>query len=159
MINSNINTSYFYNSYINNYSQEINSELFNLSEESINKIGVHYLCTQCLKFPYIQFYKDRKFIRLTCSCFNNKKILIKDLFEKHILFIGNNYDNLFSTIKFIFVLDKRFILLLFSIDKIFFSNKSLIKIFLLLKQEQVNLICFLSLQNLIKGNFRHLVHK
>ena len=42
----------------------------------------------------------KKYIRLTCSCFNNKKILIKDLFEKNILSIENNSNkNLLSTSK------------------------------------------------------------
>ena len=52
--------------------------------------------------------------------------------------------------------------LLFLIKRLYLfsnENKSSIKIFLLLKQEQVNLIFFLSLQNLIKGNLRHLVQK
>ena len=82
----------------NNISQEINSDLFNLDIENINNNRDHYLCTQCLKFPYIKFCKDRKHIRLTCSCFNNKKILIKDLFTKNSLFIENNSNiNLLST--------------------------------------------------------------
>jgi len=54
------------------------------------------------------------------------------------------------------------ILLLFLIKRLYLfsdENKSSIKIFLLLKHEQVNLIFLLSLQNLIKGNFRHFVQK
>ena len=52
--------------------------------------------------------------------------------------------------------------LLFLIKRLYLfsnENKSSIKILLLLKQEQVNLIFLLSLQNLIKGNLRHLVQK
>ena len=79
------------NSNYSSSSQEINSQYLDI--ENINNISSHYLCSQCLKFPYIKFCKDRKHIRLTCSCFNNKKILIKDLFEKNILSIENNIEN------------------------------------------------------------------
>ena len=89
---------YLNNSHLNNTSEEINSDLSNLDIENIYNIRDHYLCTQCLKFPYIKFCKDRKNIRLTCSCFNNKKILIKDLFENNFLSIENNsIINLLST--------------------------------------------------------------
>ena len=81
------NSSYFDKLNLNNTSQETNNQLTNIEIETINNDRDHYLCTQCLKFPYIKFCKDRKHIRLTCSCFNNKKILIKDLFEKNILYI------------------------------------------------------------------------
>ena len=88
-------------SYLNeldNTSQKINSHFSNLDIENINNNKDHYLCTQCLKFPYIKFCKNRKHIRLTCSCFNNEKILIKDLFEKNFLSIKCNSNiNLFST--------------------------------------------------------------
>ena len=49
----------------------------------INNYIDHYLCAQCLKFPYIKFCKDRKNIRLTFSCFNNRKFVIKVLFDKY----------------------------------------------------------------------------
>ena len=42
----------------------------------------HYLCRECHKFPLIDFCKDIKYIKYTCSCVNNKKILIKDLNEE-----------------------------------------------------------------------------
>ena len=42
----------------------------------------NYLCPKCYKFPFIDFKKDKKYIKFTCSCFNNKKILIKDLLDK-----------------------------------------------------------------------------
>ena len=83
---------------LSNTYEEINGQLSNLDIENINNDRDHYLCTQCLKFPYIKFCKDRKHIRLTCSCFNNKKILIKDLFEKNILSIEiNSNKNLLLT--------------------------------------------------------------
>jgi len=89
---------YLNNLHLNNTSEEINSDLSNLDISNINNNRDHYLCTQCLKFPYIKFCKDKKHIRLTCSCFNNKKILIKDLYEKNLLYIENKSNiNLLST--------------------------------------------------------------
>jgi len=90
--------SYLNNSNLSNTSEKINSHIFNLDISNIYNNRDHYLCTQCLKFPYIKFCKDRKHIRLNCSCFNNKKILIKDLLEKNILSIENNSNiNILST--------------------------------------------------------------
>ena len=98
---SDSNTFNFSNSYLNISTRETISQLTNLDIEKINNIRNHYLCTQCLKFPYIKFCKNRKHIRLTCSCFNNKKILIKDLFENNILsFETNNNLDLLSTTNF-----------------------------------------------------------
>ena len=77
MMDSTNNFSFLNNSNLNNTSQEIEDQLTNLEIGNIKNDRVHYLYTQCLKFPYIKFCKDRKHIRLTCSCFNNKKILIK----------------------------------------------------------------------------------
>jgi len=74
------------------------SQLFHTDTEPIYDKSNHYFCTKCLKFPFIEFCKDRKNIRLTCSCFNNKKVLIEDLFSfenKYNLLIKNN--NLFTT--------------------------------------------------------------
>ena len=98
--NSDKNLSKFYGS---------NSNIMSQSKDNINKISpsnlepilnsYHYLCPNCLKFPFIKFYKDRKNIRWTCSCINNKKILIKDLFNRIIndsignSFISLNIDN------------------------------------------------------------------
>ena len=75
------------------------NESFNLDIESINNTenSSHYFCTKCLKFPYIKFSKDRKYIRLKCCCINNKKILIKELYEGNILSFKNNYTNLLSS--------------------------------------------------------------
>jgi len=61
-----------------------NSILFNTNTESINNFYNynHYFCTNCKKFPFIKFCKDRKNIRFICSCFNNKKISIKEFFKR-----------------------------------------------------------------------------
>ena len=56
-----------------------------LSENNYNQ---HFFCTQCHKFPFIKFCKDRKNIKLTCSCFNNKNFSIKELFT-----LMSNKDN------------------------------------------------------------------
>ena len=71
-------------------------ELFNINTESINNDNYynHYLCIKCHKFPFIKFCKNRKDVRLTCSCFNNKKITIKKLYK--ILNINDSKANLFS---------------------------------------------------------------
>ena len=69
--------SYLNNSNLRKTSEEIISHLSNLDISNINNNKDHYLCTQCLKFPY------------------NEKILIKDLFEKNILFIKNNSNKIF----------------------------------------------------------------
>ena len=69
----------FYGSFLD----KKDSEIFKTNIETI-KIDYnysHYFCTNCLKFPFIKFCKDRKTIRLTCCCFNNKKILIEELFK------------------------------------------------------------------------------
>ena len=76
------NNSSYSNSNLSISSQKLNRLLSNKDIENININRDHYLCTRCLKFPFIKFCKDRKHIRLTCSYFNNKKILIKDLFQK-----------------------------------------------------------------------------
>jgi len=88
------------NSNIPEGKEDNKSQLFNIDIEPIYDKSNHYFCTKCLKFPFIKFCKDRRNIRLTCSCFNNKKILIEDLFSfesKYNLLIKNN--NLFTTIK------------------------------------------------------------
>ena len=48
--------------------------------------GYHYLCPKCHIFPFIEFTKSKKYIKFTCLCYDNKEILIKDLFDK-----SNNY--------------------------------------------------------------------
>ena len=83
MENSNNLSSNFYPSILNNISQskDNKNEILKLDLEPIFE-SHHYLCPDCLKFPFIKFCKDRKNIRLTCSCINNKKILIKDFLHK-----------------------------------------------------------------------------
>ena len=98
MNDSSNNITYINNSNLNSTAPETNNQFPNLDIENINNNRNHYSCTQCFKFPYIKFCKDKKHVRLTCSCFNNEKILIKDLFEKNILSIENNSNiNLLST--------------------------------------------------------------
>ena len=81
-----ITSSKFYGSKLNSLGQsttEKRNELFNTDEELIykNYNDSHYFCTKCHMFPFIKFNKDRKNVRLTCSCFNNKKILIEEIFK------------------------------------------------------------------------------
>ena len=66
-----------------NYEQSKDNEIFITNMESINNDNNynHYFCTKCYKFPFIKFCKDRKNVRLTCSCFNNKKVSLKELFK------------------------------------------------------------------------------
>ena len=47
-----------------------------------SNFSLHYLCPDCLIFPFIKFCKDKKHIKLTCLCFNNEKILITDFLDK-----------------------------------------------------------------------------
>jgi len=67
------------------YDQSIDNinEIFNTNTDSINNDYNynHYFCTKCNKFPFIKFCKDKKNVRLTCCCFNNKKISIEELFK------------------------------------------------------------------------------
>ena len=91
-------TIYGSNSNIPTIKSDDKSQLFSTDTEPINENSNHYFCTNCLKFPFIKFCKDRRNIRLNCSCFNNKKILIEDLFSfesKYNLLIKKN--NLFAT--------------------------------------------------------------
>jgi len=81
-----------------NISNQKKDQSYNSDIGSIYDNSLHYFCTKCLKFPFIKFCKDRKSIRLTCSCFNNKKVLIEDLFlfeNKYSLLIKKN---IFSTL-------------------------------------------------------------
>ena len=72
---------------------ERNIQPFSPDTTTIEKIenSSHYICTKCFKFPFIKFCKDRKHIRLTCSCFNNYKILIRDFFKENSLSMENLY--------------------------------------------------------------------
>jgi len=82
--NSNIfcgsNIYYQERSSIDNINEIINS---NIEPINNNYNDSHYFCTNCYKFPFIKFKKDRKHIRVTCSCFINKKILIKEFLKKN----------------------------------------------------------------------------
>ena len=71
-----------YSSYLEQVTENDN-EIFNTNIDSIiNDYNYnHYFCTNCNKFPFIKFCKDRKNVRLTCSCYNNKKITFKELFK------------------------------------------------------------------------------
>ena len=78
----------FYDSSLEQSINNIN-EIFNTNIDSINNDYKynHYFCTKCYKFPFIRFCKDRKNVRMTCSCFNNKKLSIEELFK--IIYIKN----------------------------------------------------------------------
>ena len=71
-----------YSSYLEQVTENDN-EIFNTNIDSIiNDYNYnHYFCTNCNKFPFIKFCKDRKNVRLTCSCYNNKKITFEELFK------------------------------------------------------------------------------
>ena len=49
--------------------------------------GYQYICPKCHQFPLIEFTESIKTIKLGCKCYNNKEILIKDLFDKYNKFI------------------------------------------------------------------------
>ena len=83
--NNTIDSSKMYN-YIQEQSTDNNANLEQIKNDYNYR---HYFCARCHKFPLIKFCKDRKNIRFTCSCFNNKKILIEELFK-----INSNKDNL-----------------------------------------------------------------
>ena len=81
-----LTSSKLYGSKINTLGQsttEKRNKLFNTEEETIykNYNDSHYFCNKCHKFPFIKFNKDRKSVKLTCSCFNNKKTLIEEVFK------------------------------------------------------------------------------
>ncbi len=63
-----------------NLIQSTDNTIFNTSIGTINNDCYlnHYFCIKCLKFPFVKFCKDKKNVRMTCSCFNNKKISIKE---------------------------------------------------------------------------------
>ena len=80
---NNINSSnQFYGSFLEKFADNKN-EIFTTNIETIKKDynDNHYFCKKCYKFPFIKFCKDKKNIKLTCSCFNNKKISIEELFK------------------------------------------------------------------------------
>ena len=74
-----LTSSKFYGSKLN----ILGESTFNMDEEPINNNynDSHYFCAKCHMFPFIEFNKDRKSVRLTCSCFDNKKMTIEEVFK------------------------------------------------------------------------------
>ncbi len=71
------------------YNIQVSNSINNKNRLSISNINpilkeeeYHYLCPKCYKFPLIEFTKSIKYVKFTCSCYNNKKISIKDLFDE-----------------------------------------------------------------------------
>ena len=80
-----INSEEFYHSFLNNKNSLLNNDIDTILPRYQNHY--HYLCPECQKFPLIEF-KNKKNIRITCSCINNQKISIStflDNIEKNIL--------------------------------------------------------------------------
>jgi hypothetical protein len=71
--------------------REPTQSLFKTDTEtiSITDYQYFYLCIKCHKYPLIEFCKDKKHIKYSCSCVNNKKIKIKD-------YLDDIYSNSFS---------------------------------------------------------------
>ena len=67
----------FYSDFHNSFSIDSHESI--LKPEDFD----HYLCPNCHIFPFIEFTKSKNFINFTCLCYNNKEILIKDLFDKN----------------------------------------------------------------------------
>ena len=65
---------------IENANNENENQSFSFNIESLFT-NHHYLCYKCKKFPFIEFCKDYKTIKYTCSCRTNEKKLIKDLLD------------------------------------------------------------------------------
>ena len=91
--NSTMTSTKFYGSFINqNLTKSNISSIFNSPIDPIeNNSSSHYLCTKCLKFPIIDFCKDRENVKLTCCCYKNKKFKINDLIDEkeNLIFINN----------------------------------------------------------------------
>ena len=86
-----------FNKFDDLYSEKLTDNkngIFNTNIESIKNDYNHYFCTNCNKFPFIKFCKNRKNVRMTCSCFNNKKISIEELFK--IIYIKKRRANILS---------------------------------------------------------------
>jgi len=61
-----------------------NNEIFNTDIKSLKSdydYDNHYFCTKCHKFPFVKFCKNRKNVKITCSCFNNRTISIEEFFK------------------------------------------------------------------------------
>ena len=91
--NSTMTSTKFYGSFLNpNLTTSNISSIFNLSIDPIeNNSSSHYLCTKCLRFPLIEFCKDKEHVKLTCCCFKTKKCTINDLLDEkeNLIFINN----------------------------------------------------------------------
>ena len=78
----------YFDKQIHNSKNDVNNKSFS-KDEPISK-GVHYyyhyLCPNWKIFPFIEFTNSKKYIIFSCSCYNNKEILIKDLLD-----VSNNY--------------------------------------------------------------------
>ena len=78
------------------HSTNSDGQPFITNQSTINRLEkYHYLCQNCLGFPFIEFFKDMKYIKFTCFCLNHQKILIKDLFNgtNNIIFIDKSNSN------------------------------------------------------------------
>ena len=89
----------FYYSNLTDQSNNLTKDEKQLSFQNIEPIlkqedNYHYLCPKCHIFPFIEFTKSKKYIIFTCFCYNNKEILIKDLFDENKNYITiNNLSN------------------------------------------------------------------
>ena len=85
------------------YGSNTNIHIDNESLDDINKKSLqnidfilkkedeyHYLCPNCFKFPFIEFCKTKKYVKLTCSCYFSKIISIIDLFDESKNYITRN---------------------------------------------------------------------
>ena len=81
--NESLSSTKFYGSYKEQLANN-NIDIFCTSIESImkNYNNNFIFCKQCKKFPFIKLCKNKKNIIFTCSCINNKKISIEELFNK-----------------------------------------------------------------------------
>ena len=103
MQNINEDSSKFYNhsSYGSlSFSNEKNfNSSFHLKMTQIIKLEdprIHYRCPKCGNFPLIEFKKNQEDISYSCSCFKDKCIAIKELFNtenKYLTFINNDNEN------------------------------------------------------------------
>ena len=86
----------FYGSYTNIHIDnesldDINKKSFqNIDFILIKEDEYHYLCPNCFKFPFIEFCKTKKYVKLTCSCYFSKIISIIDLFDESKNYITRN---------------------------------------------------------------------
>ena len=82
-----LNISEFFDSNLITQKNTSTTERFQNIEPILkSEYGYHYLCPICHIFPFIEFTKSKKYVKFTCSCYDDKEILIKDLFDKN-----NNY--------------------------------------------------------------------